>query len=98
MDKVILFSIAQSAVYDISEPFSTGAGFTYMYFNRKSTSQETTNIYGGSILTLFRPLREIQLSVEFERIRLSKKQISQEAIYPWQEALFIGSEYATGNI
>lgn len=92
------FSIAPSAIYDISEQFSAGVGFTYMYYKRKSTTQPTTNIYGGSILTLFRPIKGIQLSAEFERIKLSKKQIFQEAISPWQEALFIGAEYVTGNI
>ena len=92
--------LAPSAIYDFSHAFSAGVSAKYMYFKRKSGVDHTTNMFGGSILSLVRPTPNIQLSAEFERLKLNKKIIidPEGDIDKWQSALFIGAEYVTGNI
>ena len=92
------FTISPSVLYDFSEQFSTGLSFKYMYFKNKSIAQRTTNLYGGSIISLYRPSPNIQLSGEYERLKKSDRQVFQDVVSLWQSALFIGVEYITGNI
>ena len=91
------FAIAPGAIYDFSESFSAGLNVRYMYYKNKSAIQRTTNLYGGRVLALLRPASSIQLSAEYEQLRLSDKQVFQDAVSKWQPALFIGAEYVTGN-
>lgn len=92
------FTISPSALYDFSSEFSTGLSFKYMYFKNKSIAQRTTNLYGGSILSLYRPSPNIQLSGEYERLKKNERQVFQDVVSLWQSALFVGVEYITGNI
>jgi hypothetical protein len=92
------FVLAPSAIYDFSDAVSAGLSAKYMYFKNKSLITHTTNLFGGSVLTLFRPSPGIQLSAEFEQLRLSRKINIQDAVDDWQSALFVGAEYVTGNI
>lgn len=92
------FSISPSAIYDFSNEFSAGLSFRYVYVKNKSGIQSTTNLYGGSVLALFRPIRNLQLSSEYEQLKLSKKLVYDNAISSWQPALYFGAEYVTGNV
>ena len=94
------FSIAPSVIYDFSSYFSAGLSGKYMYFKKKSGIERTTNLYGGSVLALFRPARALQLSAEYERLKLNEKIVYDvdNEISLWQPALYIGAEYVTGNI
>lgn len=92
------FSISPSAIYDFSNEFSAGLSLTYVYVKNKSAIQSTTNLYGGSVLALFRPIHYLQLSTEYEQLKLSKKLVYDNAISTWQPALYIGAEYVTGNV
>ena len=93
-------TLAPSAIYDFSNAFSAGISAKYMYFKRKSSIDHSTNMFGGSVLALARPSPNIQLSAEFERLKLNKKIIDDPDgdISKWQSALFVGAEYVTGNI
>ena len=55
------FSISPSVIYDFSEEFGAGLGLTYVYVKNKSTIQTTTNLFGGSILTFYKPIHYLQL-------------------------------------
>ena len=92
------FAISPSALYDFSEEFSLGLGLTYVYVKNKSIIQRTSNLYGGSILALYRPTQFIQLSMEYEQLKLNQKINYSNTINPWQTALYIGMEYVTGNL
>ena len=92
------FAITPGAIYDFSEYFSSGLSFKYMYFKNKSINPNTVNIIGGSILTLFRPINSLQISTEYEQLKKSEKQVFQDADSLWQDALFFGLEYVTGNL
>lgn len=90
------FSITPSAIYDFSPQFGAGFGLTYMYYKKKSSTDETTNIYGGSIISLYKPLKYLQFSTEYEQLKLKKKFTTEEFNSDWQSAFYIGVEYVTG--
>ena len=92
------FSISPSVLYDFSNDFSAGLSFTYVYVKNKSTINSTTNIYGGSILALYKPISNLQFSSEFERLKINQKYAFVNNSDLWQQALYIGVEYVTGSI
>ncbi|NLP57701.1 hypothetical protein [Lutibacter sp. B1] len=92
------FSISPSAIYDFTPEFSGGLSFTYMYLKNKSTIESTTNLYGGSILALYKPVSFLQFSTEYEQLKLKKKFTTEENNSTWQSAFYIGIEYVTGNL
>jgi len=92
------FAISPSAIYDFSNEFSAGLSASYVYVKNKSTIESTTNLYGGSVLALYRPIDYIQISTEFENLKINQKLIYNNAISEWQTALYFGLEYVTGNI
>lgn len=91
-------AISPSAIYDFSDYFSAGLSGKYIYYKQKGTVSEAVSMYGGSLLTLVRPLNGVQLSAEYERLELSNKLIFQDAIPSAHDALYIGAEWVTGNI
>ncbi|WP_456376964.1 alpha-ketoglutarate decarboxylase [Lutibacter sp.] len=92
------FSISPSAIYDFSNTFGAGISLTYVYVKNKSIQNSTTNLYGGSILALFKPINYLQLSTEYENLKINQKKYSIPNISQWQDALYFGIEYVTGNI
>lgn len=92
------FSISPSVIYDFSNEFSAGLSATYVYVKNKSTVNSTTNIYGGSILALYKPINNMQFSTEFEQLKIDQKYAFVNDSDLWQSALYIGAEYVTGNI
>ena len=91
-------ALSPSAVYDFTNSFSAGLSATYVYVKNKSTVNSTTNMLGGSILTLFRPTRGFQLSAEYERLKINRKIKFEDDLSRWQPALYFGLEYVTGNL
>ncbi|MES2487727.1 MAG: hypothetical protein V4581_17500, partial [Bacteroidota bacterium] len=64
-------------------------------------------IYGGSVIGLFNPIPEIQLSAEVEQLRVNLQYDERYAadnniLYTernfWNTALFLGAGYNTGNV
>jgi predicted porin len=92
------FSISPSALYDFSNEFSLGLSVTYIYVKNKSIINSTTNHLGGSILALYKPIDHIQISTEFENLKLNQKFNYDNVLPQWQKALYIGLEYVTGKI
>jgi len=92
------FAISPSALYDFSNTFSLGLSLKYVYVKNKSIIQNTSNLFGGSILALFRPIQNIQFSTEFEQLKLNQKINYTNTLNSWQPALYIGLEYVTGNL
>ncbi|RLJ65619.1 hypothetical protein CLV86_1196 [Lacinutrix venerupis] len=91
-------TIAPSAIYDFDSQFFLGVGLNYTYFSRKNIAKST--ILGGSIIGLFNPIQEIQLSGEFEQNHVSRN-FDNPAIVDdeyWVSSFFIGAGYRTNNI
>ena len=91
-------TIAPSAIYNFNEYFAIGTGLNGTYV--KDDIYKAT-IVGGSILSLVNPIPEIQISVEFEELKVFRSYeyngIEDKENY-WYPALFIGAGYNTGNV
>jgi hypothetical protein len=60
-----------------------------------------STILGGSLIGLFNPINEIQLSAEFEELHVNRRYDSylnlKDDTY-WSPALFVGAGYRSGNV
>ena len=91
-------SIAPSAIYNFNEYAALGLGLQYKYLKQKD--YYASHFYGGSIIGLLNPIRQIQLSAELEQLRVNvnlEGSNSNSQNY-WNTALFIGAGYRSGNV
>ena len=93
-------TLAPSAIYQFNDQFATGIGLNATYSKQNDVFKST--VLGGSILALFNPVREIQLSSEFEELYVSRNFdenfVSNVDDDYWYPALFLGAGYRTGNV
>lgn len=91
-------SVAPSAIYNVNEYFAVGLGAQYTYVKQKDLYN--SNLYGGSLITLFNPISEIQLSAELEQLRVNVKGIGYNNFSNnfWNTGLFLGAGYRSGNV
>jgi hypothetical protein len=91
-------SISPSAIYQVNEQFATGIGLN---FNYAKFDDDKLLAYGGSILTLYNRIPYIQLSGEFEQLRINRTYALEggdlEDNY-WSPALFLGIGYNNRNV
>ena len=91
--------VAPSAIYNFNPYVSAGLGAQYSYVKQKDFYK--ANMYGGSIIALFNPIQEIQISTELEQLRVNR---TYEGFYGsakedfWNTALFVGAGYRNQNI
>ncbi len=91
-------TVAPSAIYDFNSRFSAGIALNYTYFNDNDFFKST--IVGGSFLSLYNVLPEIQLSSEFEYLNVNRdfeSDLLEDDNY-WQPAIFFGIGYTTNHI
>jgi len=97
-----MWSVAPSAIYNFNEQFSAGVGLSYMYLREKRFNNYRFSAYGGSLIFLYHPIREIQLSVEPELMQVNYTFLAtstgRETERFLQEALFLGAGFRTGNV
>ena len=94
--------VAPQAVYSVNEFVGIGGGLTYSYSELDTNSPNildyTSNIYGGSIIGLFNPIRELQASFDFEMLNVNRnfedRRLDDNF---WVPALFLGAGYRQGN-
>ncbi len=86
-----VFGISPSAIYNVNEKFSTGVSVSYLRTKYKNLSS-AYNSYGGSVLTLFNPIKGLQLSGEYEQTYVTNNSLSREI-----PALFLGVGYTYGR-
>jgi len=89
-------SISPSAIYNFDQYFALGVGVQYTYIKQKYYYD--SHLYGGSIIALFNPLEEIQLSAELEELRVNINSDIYESEFFWNTGLFLGAGYRTGNV
>lgn len=88
-------SIAPSAIYQFNEVFAAGLGVNinfYQFDNQKFWA------YGPSAIVLANPIPQIQLSGEFEQLRVNSSIQTIGGTFEndyWSPALFIGAGYTT---
>ena len=90
--------LAPKAVYDFNNYVSAGAGFAGSYTNADNFSAYSLS---GSLIGLFRPLKKIQLSSEFEENYFSRNwelEGGDKKDSYWYPALFLGAGYTAGHL
>lgn len=92
-------TVAPSAIYNFNDYFAAGLGLQYSYVKQKNVYQ--SNLYGGSIIGLFNPLEQIQLSAELEQLRVNTTFEDYYGNFTdnfWNTALFLGAGYRSQNV
>lgn len=92
-------TLAPSAIYEFDKQFALGVGLNGTINKQKNTYKST--VLGGSLIGLFNPIPEIQLSAEFEEMNVSRKwdaRFGRNNENYWYPALFIGAGYRSQNV
>lgn len=92
-------TLAPSAIYEINRQFALGVGLNGTYNKQKNTYKST--VLGGSLIGLFNPIPELQLSAEFEELNVTRNWDDRFAIANenyWYPALFLGAGFRSHNV
>lgn len=93
-------AVAPSAIYNVNQYVSVGAGLQYSYL--KQRDYYNSHLYGASVIGLFNPIEQVQLSVELEQLRANVK--TDGTFYTgvsdnfWNTGLFLGAGYRMDNV
>jgi hypothetical protein len=93
-------SVAPSAIYNVNQYVAVGAGLQYSYLRQRDFYN--SHLYGASVIGLFNPIEQVQLSVEVEQLRADVK--TDNAFYNgisdnfWNTGLFLGLGYRMENV
>ena len=94
-------SVMPSAIYNVNEIVSIGAGLQFGYLSSKNLYSSV--VYGGSLVGLVNPIPQVQLSAELEQVRVntdydSTPYRSSYSNNYWNTALYLGAGYRTGSV
>lgn len=90
-------TLAPSAIYEFNPQFALGVGLNGTYSNADDFS---STVLGGSLISLFNPIPEVQLSAEFEQLNVNQNfdnSIFEDDNF-WFSSLYIGAGYRYGNV
>ena len=90
-------SLAPSAIYNFNQYIALGVGAQYKYLKQKDFY--ASHLYGGSVIGLFNPINQIQLSAELEQLRVNVNLdgFNSNSQDYWNTGLFLGAGYRSGN-
>ena len=83
-------AIAPSAIYEFNDMFALGLGTSYLYAKNYDFR---SNVYGLSLISLFNPFEEFQLSAELEQLFVNQKLTGFEDNNFDYPALYLGAAY-----
>lgn len=91
-------TLAPSAVYEFNPKFALGLGLNGTY--NRSRNRFSSTIFGGSLISFFNPIPELQTSAEFEQLNVNQKfeNSSLSNRNYWVPALLMGVGYRTNNV
>lgn len=91
-------TLAPSGIYEFNSNFGLGLGLNGTYNSVKDRYNST--IVGASIIGLYSPINELQVSSEFEQLNVSQnfENSSLENRNYWVPALFMGLGYRANNV
>jgi hypothetical protein len=92
-------TIAPSGIYNFNDYFALGTGLQYSYLKEKNSY--SSNVFGASLIGLFSPIEEIQLSLEVEQINVNNNYIDLGENYYrnfWNTGMFVGGGYREGGV
>jgi len=87
--------VSPSAIYEVSDQFAAGIGASYLYSKHKLNDIKY-NVYGASVLGLYNPIKEFQLSTEFEELNVNENYAGVKNSY-WLPAWYLGVAYSMGR-
>ncbi|WP_299333581.1 alpha-ketoglutarate decarboxylase [uncultured Psychroserpens sp.] len=91
-------TLAPSAIYQFNPDFALGLGLNGTYNKQRDFFKST--ILGASVISLYNPIQELQVSGEFEQLNVNQtfdNNAFQDRNY-WVPALFVGLGYRTNNV
>ncbi|WP_228778770.1 hypothetical protein [Flavobacterium sp. J49] len=92
-------TVAPSAIYNFNEHFALGTGLQYSRLKQKNFY--ASNVVGASIVGLYNPIEEIQLSLELEEVHVNT---TYDDLYDsvkrsfWNTGLYVGAGYRADNV
>ncbi|MFL0353131.1 alpha-ketoglutarate decarboxylase [Xanthomarina sp. GH4-25] len=92
-------TLAPSAIYRFNSQFGLGVGLSGTYNSQKHYYK--SSIIGGSLIGLYNPIRELQISAEFEENNVNVDWDSRTGYADdnyWYPSLFLGAGYSTRNV
>ncbi|NRB83265.1 MAG: alpha-ketoglutarate decarboxylase [Winogradskyella sp.] len=93
-------TLAPAAIYRHNEYVSSGIGLNFQYSSQRDTFKST--VLGGSVIGLFNPFQELQISTEFEQLYVNRDFDEQFVANAddnyWYPALFLGIGYRNRNM
>lgn len=91
--------VAPSAIYNFNDYVSAGLGLQCNYVKQRDFYN--AKMYGGSLIALFQPFYELQISAELEQLRISRtyeNAIENTSQDFWNTALFVGAGFRNENV
>lgn len=91
-------AVAPSAIYQVSPQFATGLGLS---FNYSEFGDSKFRAFGGGVMTFYNPIPAIQLSAEFEQIKVNREDVFFDTTFEedyWSPALFLGIGFGNRNV
>ncbi|MDT0555311.1 alpha-ketoglutarate decarboxylase [Patiriisocius hiemis] len=91
-------TLAPSTIYQFNNQFALGVGLSGTYNSQRDFAN--TTILGGSLISLFNVIPEIQLSGELEQLNFNRNFEATTGFEDdnfWNTALFLGAGYTDGN-
>jgi hypothetical protein len=89
---------APSAVYSINEQFALGTGLSLNYAKFGDTK---FTAYGAGLMTYYNPIPSLQLSAEYEQLRVHRSfgiRSAEPSQDYWLPVLYFGLGYSTGPV
>lgn len=92
-------TLAPAAIYPFNRKFAAGVGLNFTYEDFSDNYSST--VVGGSLLGLYNPIPELQLSAEFEQLYVDRSYddripLADESY--WYPGLFLGVGYGSRNV
>ncbi|QCX01276.1 alpha-ketoglutarate decarboxylase [Aggregatimonas sangjinii] len=84
-------AISPTAYYQVSNSFAAGVGLNGIY---SKVNDSKLTAYGGSLAALYHPIHFLQISGEFEQLRVNRS-LGGFSSSAWVPALFLGIGYRT---
>ena len=91
--------VAPSAIYNFNEYVSAGISTQYNYVKQRDFYN--ANMYGGSLIALFNPIDELQISTELEQLRVNRTfndTFGNNSQDFWNTSLFLGAGFRNENV
>ena len=91
-------TLAPNAIYNFNEDFGLGIGLNGSYNSQRNVFNST--ILGASIIGIYNPITELQVSSEFEQLNVNRNfenNLGVDDNY-WVPAFFVGLGYRSNNV